>query len=205
MKSSLTSTWAPSAEPTSSRSTSCVHPEWGLCGVRRGVRRRRPAPRQRRSGGQLHLDLRCGRHGSGVYPLALEIRDVQGHTVLYEHGGIEFVEHGINLGVPSNQPTTVLIAPGQTSTVEFLVTHIGASASAMEVRLDWRDRFLVVVRPGVGPACRLHPDRRRRRGPPHPFHRSGRGPDQRTVSPRSRGPRVRRERNGSSWRSPSSI
>ncbi len=78
----------------------------------------------------------AGAMAPGVYPLALEIRDVQGHTVLYEHGGIEFVEHGINLGVPSNQPTTVLIAPGQTSTVEFLVTHIGASASAMEVRLD---------------------------------------------------------------------
>ena len=78
----------------------------------------------------------AGSMAPGVYPLALEIRDVQGHTVLYEHGGVEFVEHGINLGVPSNQPTTVLIAPGQTSNVEFLVTHIGASAAAMEVRLD---------------------------------------------------------------------
>ena len=86
--------------------------------------------------------------------------------MLYEHGGIEFVEHGINLGVPSNQPTTVLIAPGQTSTVEFLVTHIGASASAMEVRLDLALASLVVVRPGVGPACRLHPDGRWRRGRP---------------------------------------
>ena len=72
----------------------------------------------------------------GVYPLALEIRDVQGHTVLYEHGGIEFVEHGVDLGVPNNQPTVVLIAPGQTSTVEFLLIHIGASAASMEVRLD---------------------------------------------------------------------
>lgn len=72
----------------------------------------------------------------GVYPLALEIRDVQGHTVLYEHEGLEFVEHGIHLGVPNNQPTVVLIAPGQTSTVEFLVTHVGASSAAMEVILD---------------------------------------------------------------------
>ena len=66
---------------------------------------------------------------------ALEIRTFRA-TPCSTSRGIEFVEHGINLGVPSNQPTTVLIAPGQTSTVEFLVTHIGASASAMEVRLD---------------------------------------------------------------------
>jgi len=46
------------------------------------------------------------------------------------------MEHGIYLTLPSNQPDTVLIAPGQTSSVEFLVEHTGSTSSDLEVVFD---------------------------------------------------------------------
>ena len=46
------------------------------------------------------------------------------------------MEHGIYLSLPSNQPDTVLIAPGQTSSVEFLVEHTGSTSSDLEVVFD---------------------------------------------------------------------
>ena len=72
----------------------------------------------------------------GDYDVILEIKDIQGHTVLFEHQGLEFMEHGIYLSLPSNQPDTVLIAPGQTSSVEFLVEHTGSTSSDLEVVFD---------------------------------------------------------------------
>ena len=72
----------------------------------------------------------------GDYDVILEIKDIQGHTVLFEHQGLEFMEHGIYLTLPSNQPDTVLIAPGQTSSVEFLVEHTGSTSSDLEVVFD---------------------------------------------------------------------
>ena len=72
----------------------------------------------------------------GEYDVTLEIKDIQGHTVLFEHQGLEFMEHGIYLSLPSNQPDTVLIAPGQTSSVEFLVEHTGSTSSDLEVVFD---------------------------------------------------------------------
>ena len=72
----------------------------------------------------------------GDYDVTLEIKDIQGHTVLFEHEGLEFMEHGIYLTLPSNQPDTVLIAPGQTSSVEFLVEHTGSTSSDLEVVFD---------------------------------------------------------------------
>ena len=72
----------------------------------------------------------------GDYEVTLEIKDIQGHTVLFEHQGLEFMEHGIYLSLPSNQPDTVLIAPGQTSSVEFLVEHTGSTSSDLEVVFD---------------------------------------------------------------------
>ena len=72
----------------------------------------------------------------GDYDVTLEIKDIQGHTVLFEHEGLEFKEHGIYLTLPSNQPDTVLIAPGQTSSVEFLVEHTGSTSSDLEVVFD---------------------------------------------------------------------
>ncbi len=70
---------------------------------------------------------------SGEYPLRLEISDVQGHTLVFEHSGIEFVEHDVYLTLPESQPDVVLIAPGQTSSIEFLIEHTGASSSQLDV------------------------------------------------------------------------
>ncbi len=72
----------------------------------------------------------------GDYEVTLEIKDIQGHTVLFEHQGLEFLEHGIYLSLPSNQPDTVLIAPGQTTSIEFLVEHTGSTSSDLEVVFD---------------------------------------------------------------------
>ena len=80
----------------------------------------------------------------GDYDVILEIKDIQGHTVLFEHQGLEFMEHGIYLTLPSNQPDTVLIAPGQTSSVEFLVEHTGSTSSDLEVVFDL-GTFIAIV------------------------------------------------------------
>ncbi len=72
----------------------------------------------------------------GEYNIYLEIQDVQGHSVEFQHQGVEFTEHDIYLTTPANQPDVVLIAPGQTTTVELLVEHIGSSSSSIEVEMD---------------------------------------------------------------------
>ena len=73
---------------------------------------------------------------AGEYPLTLEISDVQGHTLSFIHSGITFVEHDIYLSLPSSQPDEVLIAPGQTSSVEFLIEHTGATSTVLDVRFS---------------------------------------------------------------------
>ncbi len=73
---------------------------------------------------------------AGQYPLQLEIIDVQGHNVVYNHQGIEFMEHGMYLTLPANQPDTVLIAPGQISSVEFMVEHTGSAGVDMDVQFE---------------------------------------------------------------------
>ena len=35
------------------------------------------------------------RYRASEYDVVLEIQDIQGHTVLFEHQGLEFMEHGI--------------------------------------------------------------------------------------------------------------
>ena len=72
----------------------------------------------------------------GDYDVLLEIQDIQGHTVLFQHQGVVFVEHDIYLTLPSTQPDTVLIAPGMTSNVEFLVEHTGSDSSDLQVVFD---------------------------------------------------------------------
>ena len=73
---------------------------------------------------------------AGEYPLRLEVEDVQGHSVIFEHPGITMLEHDIYLTLPSNQPDTVLFAPGAVVQVEFLVEHTGASSSSIDVIFD---------------------------------------------------------------------
>ncbi len=73
---------------------------------------------------------------AGEYPLYLEISDVQGHNVVFNHDGVTLVEHDVFFDLPINQPDTILIAPGQTSSVEFLLEHTGSSDSIIEVTMD---------------------------------------------------------------------
>jgi hypothetical protein len=72
----------------------------------------------------------------GEYPVRLEVEDVQGHSVVFEHPGVTMLEHDIYLTLPSNQPDVVLFAPGATVQVEFLVEHTGSSSSSIEVIFD---------------------------------------------------------------------
>jgi hypothetical protein len=73
---------------------------------------------------------------AGDYPLQLEISDLQGHTLVFEHPGITFIEYDMYLSLPSAQPDTVLIAPGQTSSIEFMIEHTGSTSSSMNVIFD---------------------------------------------------------------------
>ena len=74
---------------------------------------------------------------AGKYNLTLEITDVQGHVVVFRHVGIEFLEYGMFLSLPVGPcPDTMLIAPGQTSTVEFMVEHTGSVGIQMDVEFD---------------------------------------------------------------------
>ena len=72
---------------------------------------------------------------SGEYGLKLEITDLQGHTVSFVHDGIEIMEVGVSVDLGENQPDTVLVAPAQTSSVEFVLDHIGSTGIAVEVEL----------------------------------------------------------------------
>lgn len=78
---------------------------------------------------------------SGEYPVRLEINDVQGHSLLFEHPGLEFLEHDVYLTVPQNQPDVVLYAPGQTSKVNFLIEHTGSTSSSLDVVFDIADNL----------------------------------------------------------------
>ncbi len=73
---------------------------------------------------------------AGHYNLTLEITDVQGHLVVYRHVGIDFMEYGMYLTLPVDQADTMLIAPGQTSSVEFVVEHTGSAGVQMDVEFE---------------------------------------------------------------------
>ena len=71
----------------------------------------------------------------GNYDLRLEITDVQGHVVVF-NVGLEFL--GMEcISLPLSQPDTMLIAPGQVSTVEFLVEHTGDASIPMDVEFGY--------------------------------------------------------------------
>ena len=73
---------------------------------------------------------------AGDYPVRLEVEDVQGHAVIFEHPGISMLEHDIYLTLPSNQPDVVLFAPGATVQIEFLVEHTGSHSSSIDIIFD---------------------------------------------------------------------
>ena len=73
----------------------------------------------------------------GLYPLTMVITDVQGHTINYEHPlGMTFLEHDIYLDFPPNQIRRLLVAPGQSSTIELTLDHTGALTSDLTVELE---------------------------------------------------------------------
>ena len=73
---------------------------------------------------------------AGHYNLSLEITDVQGHVVVFRHIGIDMMEYGMYLSLPANQAETVLIAPEQLSSVEFMVEHTGSAGIQMDVEFE---------------------------------------------------------------------
>ena len=73
----------------------------------------------------------------GEYPLRLLITDVQGHVIEYLHPeGITFLEYDIYLDFPTNQIPKLLVAPGQTSSIELSVLHTGSVTSDLRVELE---------------------------------------------------------------------
>jgi uncharacterized membrane protein len=73
----------------------------------------------------------------GLYPLKMVITDVQGHTIIYNHPlGMTFLEHDIYMDFPQNQINRLLVAPGQTSTIELILEHTGALTSDITVELE---------------------------------------------------------------------
>ncbi|MGB1568097.1 MAG: hypothetical protein ACPHBQ_06435, partial [Candidatus Poseidoniaceae archaeon] len=73
----------------------------------------------------------------GEYPLRLLITDVQGHVIEYLHPqGITFLEYDIFLDFPSNQIPKLLVAPGQTSSIELSVLHTGSLTSDLRVEME---------------------------------------------------------------------
>ena len=84
----------------------------------------------------------------GEFNLHLEMTDVQGHTIVHNHQGIEFIEYGIYLSrINTDQPSKVIISPGQTSSIELMVENIGGYYSEVDVEMvllnvfpsDWQD------------------------------------------------------------------
>ena len=69
----------------------------------------------------------------GEYGLKLDITDLQGHSVKFEHDGIEMLEVGVSVELGAGQSDNLLVAPGKTSSVEFVLNHIGSSSISTEV------------------------------------------------------------------------
>lgn len=73
----------------------------------------------------------------GEYPLRLLITDVQGHVIEYLHPeGITFLEYDVYLDFPSTQIPKLLVAPGQTSSIELSVLHTGSLTSDLRVEME---------------------------------------------------------------------
>jgi hypothetical protein len=73
---------------------------------------------------------------AGHYPLKLQIRDVQGHTVEFDHAGIDFVEYAISLTLPIGNTGNLMIAPAKSSSVEFIIQHTGAAGLPINVEME---------------------------------------------------------------------
>ncbi len=87
---------------------------------------------------------------AGTYPLELRVKDLQhDQPVTFSHEPIISNTYGIDFELAENQGDTLLVAPGQTSRLEFSLSHIGYSSNEMSVELsiqpplssDWQVEF----------------------------------------------------------------
>ena len=87
---------------------------------------------------------------AGTYPLELRVKDLQhDQPVIFSHEPIISHTYGIDFELAEDQGETLLVAPGQTSRLEFSLTHIGYSNNEMSVELslqpplssDWQVEF----------------------------------------------------------------
>ena len=62
---------------------------------------------------------------------------MQGNDDIYKHPqGVTFLEHDLFIEFPPTQIPKLLVAPGQTSSVQFSVLHTGSVASELNVEME---------------------------------------------------------------------
>ncbi|RAH15661.1 MAG: hypothetical protein CMB56_002270 [Methanobacteriota archaeon] len=87
---------------------------------------------------------------AGSYPIELRVTDLQhNQPVIFTHEPIISNKYGIDFELGEGQSEKLLVAPGQTSRLEFGLTHIGYLDNSMSVELsiqppltsDWQVEF----------------------------------------------------------------
>jgi len=87
---------------------------------------------------------------AGSYPVELRVTDLQhSQPVIFSHEPLISHKYGIDFELGENQAEKLLVAPGQTSRLEFKLTHIGYLDNSMSVELsiqpplssDWQVEF----------------------------------------------------------------
>jgi hypothetical protein len=100
--------------------------------------------------GNVIYSYQKGALKAGSYPLELRVTDLQHDSpVVFSHEPIISHTYGIDFELGEEQGDTLLVAPGQTSRLEFSLTHIGYSSNEMTVELsiqppltsDWQVEF----------------------------------------------------------------
>jgi len=100
--------------------------------------------------GKVIYNYQKGALKAGSYPLELRVTDLQHNSpVFFTHEPIISHAYGIDFELGDSQGESLLVAPGQTSRLEFSLTHIGYANSEMSVELsiqpplgsDWQVEF----------------------------------------------------------------
>ncbi len=100
--------------------------------------------------GNIIYSYQKGGLKAGSYPLELRVTDLQHEApVVFSHDPLISHTYGIDFELAEGQGDTLLVAPGQTSRLEFSLTHIGYSSNEMTVELsiqpplsaDWQVEF----------------------------------------------------------------
>ena len=72
----------------------------------------------------------------GDYELNLVVTDIQGHSINFDHDDINMAKFGLKFELDDGYTDNLLIAPGQKSSVEFTMTHVGGGNNELEVELE---------------------------------------------------------------------